>query len=225
MGLVVLTSAPGAVVASDSRILKRQLFQVAQERCDAANELSNLSEQMRAQSKLTRIASRTAGQREGEARALELLADRLTRAAVAERIELEQIRPTLVQLVSNAVGSVLNAVDRRVWFDEVLRSVEQQLNQCQRIVFTVHPDSVGALREAIDTMPYTVRGTIRIVEDASLAADVCDVASDHGFATCSIQSEVSSIERAVDAMLSSIATSHQAAANQVNNGASSPDER
>lgn len=204
MGLVVLTAAPGAVVASESRILKRQLFRVAQERCEAANALSTLYEQSRAQDKLTRIASRTAGQKEGQERALAELADRLTRAAIAERIEFEQIRPILVQLVSNVVGSVLNDVDRRVWFDQVLRSVEQQLIQCQRVVFTVHPDSAAALKEAIDAMPYSVEGTIRIVEDSRVATDVCDVASDHGFATCSINAQVSSVERAVDAMLRAV---------------------
>lgn len=209
MGLVVLTAAPGAVVASDTRILKRQLFKVAQERCEAADALSSLSVQFHAQGKLTRIASRTAGQKEGEERALAELADRLTRAAVAERIELEQIRPILVQLVSNVVGSVLNAVDRRLWFEQVLCSIEQQLSECQRVVFTVHPDSATALKEAIETMPYTVKGTIRIVEDKSLALDVCDVASDHGFATCSINAQVSSIERAVDAMLTAVSTSAQ----------------
>ena len=210
MGLVVLTAAPGAVVASESRILKRQLFSVAQERCEAANALVSLSEQFRAQGKLSRIASRTAGHKEGQERALAELADRLTRAAIAERIELEQIRPILVQLVSNAVGSVLNAVDRRLWFDQVLRSVEQQLTRCQRVVFTVNPVSAAALKEAIEAMPYSVEGTIRIVEDANVDTDVCDVASDHGFATCSINAQVSSIERSVDAMLSALSTSAQA---------------
>jgi len=207
MGLVVLTAAPGAVVTSESRILKRQLFKVAQERCEAARALTSLAEQIRAQGKLTRIASRTAGQQEGEERALAELADRLTRAAIAERIELDQIRPILVQLVSNVVGSILNAVDKRLWFDQVLLSVEQQLCQCERVVFTIHPDSATALKEAIEAMPYAVKGTVKIVEDSNLALDVCDVASDHGFATCSIDAQLSSVERSVDAMLAAVSTS------------------
>lgn len=209
MGLVVLTAGPGVVVASDSRILKRNLVKVSQERCEAAIELANLAEQFHAQGKLTRIASRTVGQKEGHEKAMAQLADRLTRAAIAEHIELEQIRPILVQLVSNAVGSVLNNVDRRVWFDEVLRSVEEQLSQCQRVTFTVHPTSAAALRESIASISHTVKGSIRVVEDASLALDVCDVASDHGFATCSINAQISSIERVVNTMLSTIAASTQ----------------
>lgn len=210
MGLVVLTAAPDAVVASESRILKRELFEVAQERCEAANALSSLLEHSRAQSKLTRIASRTAGQKEGEKQALAELADRLTRAAAAERIELEQIRPILVQLVSNAVGSVLNAVDKRHWFAQVLRSVEQQLRHCQRVAITVHPDGAAALQEAIQGIPYELEGAIRIIKDPTLAADVCDVVSENGFATCSINVQVSSIERSVDAMLKAISNSGHA---------------
>lgn len=207
MGLVVLTAAPGAVVASESRILKRALFKVARDRCEAADALADLSEQLRSQGKLTRIASRAEGEKEGKERALNQLAERLTRAAVAERVELEHIRPTIVQLVSNVVNSVLSSVDKQVWFDQALLAVGQQLSLCQRVVFTVHPDSATHLKNAIKACPHDLGGTIKIVEDPNVALDVCDVASDHGFSTCSISRQISNVEQAVGNMIADIVTS------------------
>lgn len=197
MGLVVLVEGPAAV-ASSSRVIKRAEVDTAVEYCAAAAALADSARQQARLQQQALQAAQAKGWLRGMAAANAEMAERLTTAAAHEHTGLERLRTAMIQIVGDAVAQTLNQVDRRIWFESVLRAVDDQFGQCKRLSLTVHPTSVERLREALDA-PATrsFRGTIEIREKKALPLDACEIESEAGFARTSIDAQVAVIRKAL----------------------------
>jgi type III secretion protein L len=199
MGLVFLIDRPGYRLVSDCKVLKRneasvieqltQAYVRAQGEINAA--LANLD---RACVKATEDAYR-----KGLAKAECEAAQRWTLGQVERLALLESLRPTLAEMVVEAIGLLAKDIDRQAFMARALELVGASLRAAGSGRLHVHPDAVRAAEVALEEFDRdTGLGRLaRVIADDSLPPDGCVLESELGRVDASLATQLQAIRTAI----------------------------
>ncbi|RQP21323.1 FliH/SctL family protein [Piscinibacter terrae] len=213
MDLVVLIDRPDLTVAHPGRLLKRADANLVTQADELLGRLGARERQMQAQWQQAYETHKQRGLVAGEAQARQEWAERLAAAHAARHIALTDLAPTLVDIVSDAVGLVLRRTDRRQLIASALEAVDDMLRQARWAKLRLHPSQLAAARRALDDVARHVgsgRELVTLVGDALLGEDDCIFETDVGIADASLGVQLAAIRSAVESAVAHLSAQRAA---------------
>lgn len=206
MDLVVLIDRPGFTATGTSRLLK-QADAVAVTEADDLLARAQARDRLMLEQTLTAYEdARTRGHRSGAADAEQEWAARLAAAHAARHITLHSLAPTLVEIVLDAVGAVLQGADRQQFVAAALAAVHGRLQQARWAKLRVHPAQVDTAHAALADSNAIGRALVTVVADPALDIDDCVFETDAGIADASLGVQLAAIRTAIEAAIASLGT-------------------
>jgi len=208
MDLVVLIDRPDLTVVHPGRLLKRADAALVAQADELLGRLDARERQMQAQCRQAYENEMQRGRDAGEAQARQEWAERLAAVHAARHIALNDLAPTLVDIVSDAVSLVLRRADRQQLIAGALEAVNDMLRQARWAKLRLHPSQLAAARRSLDDMAQhtgTGREFVTLVGDASLDEDDCIFETDAGIADASLDVQLAAIRSAVESAVAHLA--------------------
>jgi len=199
MGLVVLMERPGYRLTSDSPVVKRDEVNLVTgaESIWASTERA-VEATMQTVQRLQDRAAETGylqGHRAGE----ESLAAALAKLAVQKQGLVASLEPILVEVVMEAVGTIVRKLGREHLFGEALSALGDVLKQARWAVLRVAPDQVDAAQAALASF-VTESGlgaVAQVVADDGLAPEDCVFQTDLGEANAGLAVQLEALHAAI----------------------------
>jgi type III secretion protein L len=186
MGLVVLTERPEWQLACDSKVL---------EPVDvlAIEKASQLMRSVEAYAtRVLRSALKVYDQRAsdgfktGEERAEANVAERLCALEAARSSLIELLRPSLTDLLLDAMGKLARGIPRERLYASAVASIDDAWRQARWARMHVNPQDVAAAEQALAT-------SITVIADNSVAPAGCRFESDLGFADAGLEVQLEAL--------------------------------
>jgi type III secretion protein L len=207
MELFVLINRPGFTTLSGSRVLKHS---DALEVIQASKLIAQAKEyadclQQKAQTALE--DERLQAYKTGLLQAEQEWASKLAAAEAARYVTINDLAPTLVNLVVDAVSVVLRRADPLQVMDAAFIAVGDLLRQSRWARLKVHPSEVDAVRSVIEKLALKV-GTgaqiVTVVGDPTSELHACVFETDVGIADAGLDVQLRAIRAAVETALSEL---------------------
>jgi type III secretion protein L len=198
MGLVVLTERPDWQLACDSKVLEPvEVLTIAK-----ASQLMQSVETYA--TRILRSALKVYDQRasegfkNGEVRAQATVAERLVEIEAARASLIELLRPSLTDLLLDAMGKLARGVPRERLYASAVASIEEAWRDARWARMYVHPQDVPAAEQALAECASDGRNPILItvVPDDSIAPAGCRFESDLGFADAGLEVQLKTLRDA-----------------------------
>lgn len=207
MGMVVLIDSPDFRVTASSRLLKARDAAVVADAADLMVRAHLRDKALRDQTLAALAQSRQQGFEQGMTEARQAMASRLATALAARQLALQDMVPTLVDIVVDAVSLLVKDAPRRAGLGAALETVGGLLRQARWARLRVHPsqfdEAHAALAEARGSLAAI--DIVSVVGDPALEADDCIFETDVGIADASLSVQLAAIRSAVGASLAAIA--------------------
>jgi type III secretion protein L len=199
MGLVVLTERPEWQLACESKVLEP----VEVLAIEKASQLMHSAESYA--TRVLRSALKVYDQRAsdgfktGEERAEANVAERLCALEAARSSLIELLRPSLTDLLLDAMGKLARGIPRERLYASAVASIEEAWRQARWAHMHVNPQDVAAAEQALADLAADGRSTtsITVVADNSVAPAGCRFESDLGFADAGLEVQLEALRFAL----------------------------
>lgn len=207
MGLVVLIDQPDFTVASESRLIKKQDAVAIAQAAKVVRRAKRYWRETREETARCLEQERERGYRQGVLDAQAEWTERLAAAAAARHWALEDLAPTLVGIVTEAVSVIVRNADPQQLLASALASVSDLIKQVRWVRLRVHVEQADAARVMLDDFArQSGRGVdwVSVVADASVAPDTCVFETDVGIADASASVQLDVVRGAVQSAVSQL---------------------
>jgi type III secretion protein L len=204
MGLVVLIERPGWRLASDSKVIEPDEACVIEEAAQLMRGAETYARRILGSSKKVFDAKADEGYREGERHALHDVARRLAELEAARTSLLEVLKPSLIDLLLDALGRLAQGVERERFYASALNALEGAWRAAGWARLRVHPDDVAAARTALAALTNEGGSPLhlQVVADETVGPQGCRFESDLGSADAGLPAQLAVLREAFDAGLS-----------------------
>ncbi len=214
MGMVVLIDRPGWQLQSDSKVIAPDDVCAIDEAAQLMRGAETYARRILGSSKKVFDAKADEGYREGERQALHEVGRRLAELEAARTSLLEVLKPSLIDLLLDALGRLAQGVERERFYASALSALEGAWRAAGWARLRVHPDDVAAARAALAELANEGGSPLhmQVVADETVGPQGCRFESDLGSADAGLQAQLAVLREAFDAGLSAWAADESARA-------------
>lgn len=212
MELVVLIDRPGFAALSESRVLKHSDVLSITEAADLLAQAQTRDERMQEEARVTLAEQRLRAHSAGVLQAQQEWASRLAAAEAARHVTLNDLAPTLVGIVVDAVSLVLKRADPQQLMDSALLAVADLLRQARWARLKVHPTRVEEAQRALGRLAVKGEGQmVTVIADPTAELHACVFETDVGIADASLDVQIGAIRVAVESAVAQLAEQRESA--------------
>ncbi len=207
MDLVVLIDSPGFEALGTGRVIKPVQAAAVSEAGELLRLARERDRQMHEQMHSAYEQARQSGWQAGLRQAQDDMAQRLAVAQAARQLALQDLTPTLVEIVADAVALLVKGAPRRALLASALDSVSGMLRQARWARLRVHPSQAEEARAALaeSRAALAAADIVTVLGDMSIDVDGCIFETDVGMADASLGVQLAAIRSAVGAAVAAIA--------------------
>lgn len=204
MGMVVLIERPGWQLASDSKVIAPNEVCAIDNAAQLMRGAETYARRILGSSKKVFDAKADEGYREGERHALHEVGRRLAELEAARTSLLEVLKPSLIDLLLDALGRLAQGVERQRFYASALNALEGAWRAAGWARLRVHPDDVVAARAALAELANDGGSPLhlQIVADETVGQQGCRFESDLGSADAGLPAQLAMLREAFEAGLS-----------------------
>jgi flagellar biosynthesis/type III secretory pathway protein FliH len=199
MGLVVLTQRHDWRLASESKILDQGEVKVVEKAADLMRSAEDYATRVLRTALKVYDLRADQGFEAGVKRAEAAAGERLAALEAARASLFEQLRPSMTDLLLDAMARLATGVPRDRLYASAVEAIEEAWSHARWARMHVHPQDVAAAQQALLAM--TTQGnaalSITVVADEAVAPAGCRFESDLGFAEAGLQVQMDALCRAL----------------------------
>jgi type III secretion protein L len=203
MGLVVLIERAGWQLSSHSKVLEPDEVCAIDEATQLMHSAETYARRILRSSMKVFDAKANQGFREGERNAVHEIGRRLAELEAARSNLLEALKPSLVDLLLDALNRLALGLDRRRLYAGALVALEDAWRTARWAKLRVHPDDVGEAQAALAEIAAGGGPplNLQVVGDADVGLRGCRFESDLGHADAGLDVQLAALRDAFDAGL------------------------
>jgi type III secretion protein L len=198
MGLVVLTERPEWQLACDSKVLEPvdvlAIEKASQLMCSVEAYATRV---LRSALKVYDQRAND-GFKTGEERAQATVAEQLYALEAARSSLIELLRPSLTDLLLDAMGKLARGIPRERLYASAVASIDDAWRQARWARMHVNPQDVAAAEQALADLAADGHGTtsISVLADDGITPAGCRFESDLGFADAGLEVQLNALREA-----------------------------
>ena len=208
MELLVLINRSGFTALSRGRVLNCSESHSITQVSDLIGKAQGHCDAMRQEVRDALASEQFQAYNAGLLLAKQELASRLAEAEAARFVTLNDLAPTLVDIVMDAVSVVLKRSDPLQLMDGAIFAVGDMLRQARWARLRVHPSRAVDARRVIEQLSLKVdtgAQIVNVIADPECELHACVFETDIGIADASLDVQLSAIRAAVEAAVSELA--------------------
>jgi type III secretion protein L len=198
MGLVVLTERPDWQLACDSKVLE-PVDVLAIENATQLMQSVELygTRVLRAALKVYDDRAQE-GFKTGEVRAQATVAERLFALEAARASLIDMLRPSLTDLLLDAMGRLARGIPRERLYASALAAIDESWRSARWACMRVHPQNVATAKQALADLATAGHSmtSIGVVGDHAITLEGCRFESDLGFADAGLDAQLQALRNA-----------------------------
>jgi type III secretion protein L len=216
MGLVVLIERAGWQLSGSSKLLEPDEVCAIEEATQLMRSAETYARRILRSSMKVFDAKADQGFREGERNAVHEIGRRLAELEAARSNLLEALKPSLVDLLLDALNRLALGLDRRRLYAGALLALEDAWRTARWAKLRVHPDDVGEAQAALAEIAAAGGPplNLQVVGDADVGPRGCRFESDLGHADAGLDVQLAALREAFDAGLAAWSADEIAPADQ-----------
>ncbi len=203
MGLVVLIERAGWQLSAGSKVLEPDEVCAIEEATQLMHSAETYARRLLRSSMKVFDAKADQGFREGERNAVHEIGRRLAELEAARSNLLEALKPSLVDLLLDALNRLASGLDRRRLYAGALLALEDAWRTARWAKLRVHPDDVSEAQAALAEIAAAGGPplNLQVVGDADVQPRGCRFESDLGHADAGLDVQLAALREAFDAGL------------------------
>jgi type III secretion protein L len=204
MGLVVLTERPEWQLACDSKVLEPVEVLAIEKAAQLMQSVESYATRILRSALKVYDQRASEGFKTGEVRAQATVAERLIELEAARSSLIELLRPSLTDLLLDAMGKLARGIPRERLYASAMASIEEAWRHARWARMHVNPQDVPAAEQALADLATEGRSapSITVVADDSVAPAGCRFESDLGFADAGLDVQLNALRDAFSEGLS-----------------------
>lgn len=198
MGLVVLTERPEWQLACDSKVLEPVEVLAVEKASELMRSVELYATRVLRSALKVYDERASEGFKTGEVRAKATVAERLIELEAARSSLIELLRPSLTDLLLDAMARLARGIPRERLYASAVASIEEAWRQARWARMHVNPHDVAAAEQALADLAAEGHGTasISVIADDGVAPAGCRFESDLGFADAGLDVQLEALRGA-----------------------------
>jgi type III secretion protein L len=212
MGLVVLIERAGWQLSGNSKLLEPDEVCAIEEATQLMHSAETYARRILRSSMKVFDAKANQGFREGERNAVHEIGRRLAELEAARGSLLEALKPSLVDLLLDALTRLASGLDRRRLYAGALVALEDAWRSARWSKLRVHPDDVAEAQAALaEIAAGGPTPNLQVVGDPDIEPRGCRFESDLGHADAGLEVQLAALRDAFDTGLAAWSADEAAA--------------
>lgn len=198
MGLVVLAERPGWVLASDSKVIEPFELLAIEKASHLMHSVESYATRILRSALKVYDERANAGFKSGEQLAKTQVSERLCELEAARSALIEMLRPSLTELLLDAMGKLARSVPRDRLYASALAALEDAWRQARWAKIYVNPVDVEAAEKALAEIVVASSSPMHVgvFGDHTVAPTGCRFESDLGFADAGLDVQLKALHDA-----------------------------
>jgi flagellar biosynthesis/type III secretory pathway protein FliH len=198
MGLVVLTERPEWQLACESKVLEPVEVMAIEKASELMHSVETYATRVLRSALKVYDQRASEGFKTGEERAEASVAERLFALEAARSSLIELLRPSLTDLLLDAMHKLARGIPRERLYASAVASIDEAWRQARWARMHVNPRDMAAAEQALADLAAEGHRTtsITVVADNSVPAAGCRFESDLGFADAGLEVQLQALRNA-----------------------------
>jgi type III secretion protein L len=204
MGMVVLIERAGWQLAGSSKVIAPDDVCAIDQASQLMHSAETYARRILNSSMKVFDAKADEGFREGERHAVHEVGRRLAELEAARTTLLEALKPSLIDLLLDALERLAQGIERERFYASALSALEDAWRAARWAKLRVHPDDLAAARAALAGIAIEGHAPLhlQVVADAEVGRHGCRFESDLGSADAGLEAQLAVLREAFDLGLS-----------------------